>query len=81
MNKARRQELGDVLDYLDEAIYRLEEIRDDEQDSYDNLPEGLQASRTGDGMLEAIDRLEGFCDDIEKIKANVSDMMSNKKKK
>ena len=81
MNKERRQELGEVIDYLDDAIMRLEEIRDDEQDSFDNLPEGLQNSRTGDSMLEAIDRLEGFCDDIEKVKANVSDMMSNKKKK
>ena len=81
MNKERRQELGEVIDYLDDAIMRLEEIRDDEQDSFDNRPEGLQNSRTGDSMLEAIDRLEGFCDDIEKVKANVSDMMSNKKKK
>ena len=81
MNKERRQELGDVIDYLDDAIMRLEEIRDDEQDSFDNLPEGLQTSRTGDSMLDAIDRLEGFCDDIEKVKASVSDMMSNKKKK
>ena len=81
MNKERRQELGDVIDYLDDAIMRLEEIRDDEQDSFDNLPEGLQSSRTGDSMLDAIDRLEGFCDDIEKVKVSVFDMMSNKKKK
>ena len=81
MNKERRQELGDVIDYLDDAIMRLEEIRDDEQDSFDNLPEGLQSSRTGDSMQDAIDRLEGFCGDIEKIKASISDMMSNKKKK
>ena len=81
MNKERRQELGDVIDYLDDAIIRLEEIRDDEQDSFDNLPEGLQGSRTGDGMLEAIDMLDGFCDDIEKVKASVSNMMLNKKKK
>ena len=81
MNKERRQELGEVIDYLDDAIMRLEEIRDDEQDSFDNLPEGLQNSRTGDSMQDAIDRLEGFCDDIEKVKANISGMMSNKKKK
>ena len=55
MNKQRRQELGDVLDYLDDAIDRLEEIRDDEQDAFDSLSERLQNSKTGDSMLAAID--------------------------
>lgn len=81
MNKERRQELGEVIDYLDDAIVRLEEIRDDEQDSYDDLSEGLQNGRTGGSMLNAIDQLNGFCDDIEKVKSKVSDMMLNKKKK
>lgn len=81
MNKQRRQELGDVLDYLDDAIDRLEEIRDDEQDAFDSLSEGLQNSKTGDSMLAAIDTLDGFCGDINNIKSRVSDMMQNKKKK
>lgn len=80
MNKERRQELGDALDYLDDAIFRLEEIRDDEQDAYDSLSEGLQNSKTGDSMLEAIDRIDGFCDDIEVIKGKISAMMINNKR-
>ena len=31
MNKERRQELGDVIDYLDDATNRLEEIISDEE--------------------------------------------------
>lgn len=81
MNKERRQELGDVIDYLDDAIDRLEEIISDEEDSFDNLPEGLQCSRTGDSMQEAMDRMRGFCDDIEAVKSKVNDMMLNKKPK
>ena len=81
MNKERRQELGDVIDYLDDAIDRLEEIISDEEDSFDNLPEGLQYSRTGDSMQEAMDKMRGFCDDIEEVKGKVSDMMLNKKPK
>lgn len=79
MNDARRQELNDVIEYLDDAIDRLEEIRDDEEDSYDNLNEGLQNSRTGANMLEAIDQLEGFCADIADIKGKIMDMMTKKK--
>lgn len=81
MNKERRQELGDVIDYLDDAIDRLEEIISDEEDSFDNLPEGLRYSRTGDSMQEAMDRMRGFCDDIEAVKSKVNDMMLNKKPK
>ena len=81
MNKERREELGDVVEYLDDAIVRLEEIRDDEQDAFDDLPEGLQNSKTGDSMLVAIDKLNGFCDEIDKVKSKVEDMMHNKKKK
>lgn len=81
MNKERRQELGDVIDYLDDATNRLEEIISDEEDSFDNLPEGLQCSRTGDSMQEAMDRMRGFCDDIEAVKSKVNDMMLNKKPK
>ena len=55
MNKERRQELGDVIDYLGDATNRLEEIISDEEDSFDNLPEGLQCSRTGDSMQEAME--------------------------
>lgn len=81
MNDARRQELNDVIEYLDDAIDRLEEIRDDEEDAYDNLNEGLQNSRTGANMLEAIDQLEGFCADITDIKGKITDMMTKKKSK
>lgn len=50
MNKDRREELSDVIDFLADAKDRLECIRMDEEDSMYNLPEGLQFSATGDAM-------------------------------
>ncbi len=79
MNKQRRQELCDVLDYLDEAIDRLEEIKDDEQEAFDNLSDGLQNSRTGDSMQMAIDQMTEIGNDIEVVKDKVEAMMLNKK--
>lgn len=64
MNKARRQELYDVCSLLEDARCRLEEIRDDEQDAFDNLPESLQYSSRGDAMQEALDTLDGWNDEI-----------------
>lgn len=81
MNKARRQELNDVAFLLDDAADRLMEIKDDEQDSYDNLPEGLQCSRTGDSMLEAMDQMDEIYDAINNVKEMVYDMAANKKTK
>jgi len=49
------------------AIQLLTEARDEEQEAYDNLPEGLQSGDKGDTMqtwidalTEAIDNLEGL---------------------
>lgn len=81
MNKDRREELLDVTQLLDEAIDRLEEIRDDEQDAFDSLPEGLQYSSRGDAMQEAIDTLDSFGDEIAKISAKIGEYAQPKKKK
>ena len=45
MNNDRREGLLEVCDILDDAINRLTEIREDEQDALDSLPEGLQESQ------------------------------------
>lgn len=79
MNKQRRQELCDVLDFLDEAIDRLEEIKGDEQDAFDNLSDGLQNSRTGGSMQMAIDQMTEISNDIEAVKVKIDAMRLNKK--
>lgn len=81
MNKERREELFDVTQLLDEAIDRLNEIRDDEQDAFDSLPEGLQYSSRGDAMQEAIDTLDGFENEITSISTKIEEYARPKKKK
>ncbi len=81
MNKERREELFDVTQLLDEAIDRLNEIRDDEQDAFDSLPEGLQYSSRGDAMQEAIDTLDGFENEITEISTKIEEYARPKKKK
>lgn len=68
MNKARRKMISDALDKLGELSSMIEMIRDDEQEAYDNLPEGLQESERVEAMYDAIDALEsamGACEEIE----------------
>lgn len=73
MNKERRRELQRAYDMLDNAKQIIEDIADAEQDAFDNLPEGLQASDRGarleensysldeaaDAVISAIELVEG----------------------
>ena len=54
MNKARRKQLVALRAKIEELQELLEEIRDDEQDALDNLPESLQDSGRGKDMEKAI---------------------------
>ena len=76
MNKARREELLDVATTLGEALDRLEEIRDDEQESFDNLPEGLQCSSRGESMQEALDQMDEWYDKIADIQSEIENYSS-----
>lgn len=81
MNQDRRDELNDVVDLLGEASDRLREIIDEEQESFDNLPEGLQYSRTGDSMQKAIDKMEDIDSHIQGVRDEVEEVIKPKKKK
>ncbi len=68
MNNQRRKTLLETvarLEELQEAISdirdKIEAIRDEEQDAFDNLPEGLQGTARGEEMeyFERCDRFAG----------------------
>ena len=54
MNKQRRSQLEQAIGFMQTAANIIEEMKDEEQDSYDNLPEGLQSSDKGEAMYEKI---------------------------
>lgn len=80
MNKERREELLEVVDMLEDAVSRLSDIRDEEQDALDALPYGLQESVTGQAMQEALDTLDEFEGSITTIQARIEQYAKPKKK-
>ena len=64
MNKARRKRISDAIEKLEKIMAEFEDIRDDEQDCFDNLPENLQYSERGETMEEAVDVLDTVLDNI-----------------
>ena len=65
MNKSRRKEIEKAMELLEEAQGIIESCRDEEQDSYDNLPESIQDGERGQSMDEAISALDDCVENIE----------------
>lgn len=58
MNNEQRERIAQILNDLDSYLNEIEEIKDDEECKYDNLPESLQNSSLGEGIQDAINVLE-----------------------
>lgn len=65
MNKDVRKKIQDLIEQLDAIKTRVEELRDDEDNKYSNLPDSLQSSEKGEKMQEAIDNLDSAFGSIE----------------
>lgn len=67
MKEERIKNLKHCLNMIQNAHDVLEEVRDEEQDAFDNLPEGLQDSERGDLMQEAVDTLDEAIDTLDDV--------------
>lgn len=74
MNKERRSEIKKASKRIDLVVELLEEyksdieiIQMDEEEAYDNLPEGFQNGLKGDAIQEAIDEMEDAIDEINTV--------------
>lgn len=65
MNKQQRKNLSDMLDEIAGYVSTLEEMAEEEQEKYDNMPEGLQDSERGQAIQEAADNLQQAADDLQ----------------
>lgn len=72
MNKIRRKALREIYDKLSDLREELETIKDEEDESRENMPENLQGSEryeqseTASGNIdEAMEYLSSACDSIE----------------
>ena len=85
MNKIKRSMLKEIIEKLqdleglkDEILEDLQQVIDDEQESYDNLPESIQYSERGEQMQEYIDTMNDVLSEIESIDcAQWSDTLSD----
>ena len=67
MNKERRKRISWVINDLETCKDSLENVRDSEQESFDNIPESLQESERGQAMeinIEIFDEVIGNLDEM-----------------
>lgn len=65
MNDKRRGKLQRAIDFIERAYGIIDDVRFEEQDSMDNIPETLQGSERYVRMEDACDALErayDYCD-------------------
>lgn len=64
---SRADRLGEAESEIENAKSTVEELKDELQNWYDNLPENLQQSTKAEEIQEAIDNLESISSDLENI--------------
>lgn len=67
MNKQNRKELQKALDLLNSANEIITSIKEQEEEKYENLPEGIQESERGEKFQENIDNLDYAISDLENV--------------
>lgn len=82
MNDVRRRRLREIKTQIDfannqlkDASKRLSSTLSEEQDAFDNMPEGLQSSYRGMCSEDAIDSMEEACEKLEEVIELLSDIM------
>ncbi len=73
MNKDRRKQLQDCIAKLDEVQNEVDCLKDDEQEYYDNMPEGLQQGEKGQKSEECCSALDEAVSDIQSAIENISE--------
>lgn len=75
MNKERRKAIDAVINELADLRSRVETLQQDEQDAFDNMPEGLQASERGQACENAASRLEDALTAFDEIDSALNEAM------
>lgn len=65
MNNARRKQLAEIAEQLQELRDRIEQLQGEEQDGFDNLPESLQQGERGQAMEQAAEQMETAMDSLD----------------
>lgn len=70
MNKQRRKELGKAFDMIEQAKEIIEAVKEEEEESYENLPDNFRYGERGEemqGYIEMMDETVGYLEDANSV--------------
>ena len=70
MNKQRRKRLGEAFDLIAQAEQICEEVKQEEDEARENLPDNFRDGDRGQEMQDAVDMIDeaiGYCQDAESV--------------
>ena len=76
MNNNRRARIQALIDKLEGIKEDIDFIKDEEQESYDNMPENFQAGERGDKAQEAIDNLDYAYSQIDEVREYLEEALA-----
>lgn len=65
MNRQRRKAIDGIIEKLKDLNSEIEQICEDEEEYFDNMPESIQYGEKGDVSKLAIENLEDACNQID----------------
>lgn len=68
MNKTRRKQLEKIAAQIEVLENQISDLRDQEQEAFDNLPESIQCGEKGDTMTEAIDEFDSVISELSDLR-------------
>lgn len=74
MNKKRRKEIENLLESISETKAKLQDLLDEEQQAFDNMPESIQESERGEEMQEIIEYMEAAIDSLEEATESLTEI-------
>lgn len=77
MKPERLAVLNACLEDVQHALATLQEVRDEEEEAYDNLPESMQDGERGEMMQDAIDALDNALFPLEDVVSTLEDVTTN----
>lgn len=73
MNADRRKQLAAIIERIESCVSDLEMLRDEEQEYYDNMPEGIQSGERGETAEQAVQNMDEAIEALQ----SASDCISN----
>ncbi len=75
MNRLQRKDLEGLKEKIGEVMEDIEQIRDDEQEKFDNTPENLQDGERAEKLYQSVETLEELIEELNATKDKIDEII------